>query len=67
MKTRRGYGKKNGRKKGKRIKNVNFSLIGTNAAGLNSKRESFYSLINRFRPTVITVQETKFSKIGFGF
>ena len=41
-----------------------FSLIGTNAAGINAKKESFYSLINRFKPSAITVQESKMNKPG---
>ena len=64
MKTRRGYGRKNARKIKQKTKNVNFSLLGTNAAGLNSKRESLYSVINLMSPSVMTVQETKFSKPG---
>ena len=61
-KTRLGYGKKNKRKNKEKI--INFSLIGTNAAGLLSKKESFFSIINQFKPSVFTVQETKHSKVG---
>ena len=64
LKTRRGYGRKNERRNKNGSKDENFSLLGTNAAGLNSKLESFYSSINNFQPSVITIQETKFSKAG---
>ena len=64
VKTRRGYGRKNKRINKNGGKNVFFSLLGTNSAGLNSKKESFYSLINQFKPAVITLQETKMSKTG---
>ena len=63
IKTRRGYGRKNGKRKIEG-KETYFSLLGTNAAGLNPKRESFFNLINNFKPSVTTVQETKFSKQG---
>lgn len=63
-KTRRGYGKKKDRKINKGNTNQLFSLIGTNAAGLNCKRESFFRLINKYRPSIITVQESKLSKPG---
>ena len=63
VKTRRGYGRKNG-KRNKKGKELCFSLIGTNAAGLNPKRESFYNLINKFLPSVVTIQETKLTKTG---
>ena len=64
MKTRRGYGKKNKRKNKNNIKDEFFTIMGTNSAGLNSKIESLYSLINRFKPTVITIQESKMPKPG---
>ena len=61
-KSRRGYGKKNRRKNNE--KNVKFSLLGTNSAGLKCKKESFFSLINKFSPSIITIQESKLSKPG---
>ena len=61
-KTKRGYGKKNERKNMEKL--INFSLIGTNAAGLTSKKESFFSILNQFKPSVFTVQETKHTKAG---
>ena len=64
IKYRRGQGKKNSRKNGKGKQSHEFSLLGTNSAGLNSKKESLFSLVNRFTPSVITIQETKLSKIG---
>ena len=62
--TRRGYGKKNNRKNIKGVKNVNFTLLGTNANGILGKQESLKSLINKFMPSVITVQEGKQGKKG---
>ena len=62
--TRRGYGKKNNRKNIKGVKNVNFTLLGTNANGILGKQESLKSLINKFKPCVITVQEGKQGKKG---
>ena len=64
IKTKRGYGRKNRKRNINGSKYICFSLIGTNAAGLNPKRDSFYSLINKFRPSVITVQESKLPKSG---
>ena len=61
-KTRRGYGQKNKRRK--RTNQINLSLIGTNSAGLTSKKESFYSIINKYKPSILTVQETKHKKVG---
>ena len=62
--TRRGYGKKNNKKYKKGIKNVKFLLMGTNANGLMGKQESLKNLINKFRPSVLTVQETKLARMG---
>ena len=62
--TRRGYGKKNKRKINKGIKKVKFSLLGTNANGILGKQDSLDSLLNKFRPNVITTQETKLGKKG---
>ena len=61
-KTRRGYGQKNKRRK--RTNQINLSLIGTNSAGLTSKKESFYSIINKYKPSTLTTQETKHNKAG---
>ena len=60
-KTRRGYGNKN--RKNKTENKQNLTIVGTNSAGLTSKKESFFSLINILNPSIITVQETKHSKI----
>ena len=43
---------------------VNLSILGSNAAGLKSKLESFYNTLNKFRPSICTIQETKNNKIG---
>ena len=60
-KTRRGYGEKNRRKNLE--KKQNLTIVGTNSAGLTSKKESFFSLVNILNPSIITVQETKHTKI----
>ena len=64
--TRRGYGKKNNirRKNNKKQVSVNFSVLGTNANGIKPKEESFYTAINHYNPSIITIQETKLSKPG---
>ena len=61
-KTRRGYGVKNLRKNN--LNEIKLSIIGTNSAGLKGKTESFFSLINIFSPSIITIQETKHKRIG---
>ena len=60
-KIRRGYGKKNIRKN--KLNEIKLSIVGTNSAGLKGKKESFFSLINMFSPSIITIQETKHKKI----
>ena len=37
--------------------------MGTNSAGLTSKKESFFNLVNSLNPSIITIQETKHTKI----
>ena len=60
-KTRRGYGQKN---RNKNLGNKqNLTIVGTNSAGLTSKTESFFNLINLLNPSIITVQETKHTKV----
>ena len=52
--TRRGYGTKN--RKNKLIKiNQNLTIVGTNSAGLTSKKESFFNLVNSLNPSIITI------------
>ena len=49
----------------KATKNVNFSIMGTNAAGLKAKKDSLLENIKLFNfPSVITVQESKLRKSG---
>ena len=60
--SRRGYGNKNKRKNNGKYEK--FSLLGTNAAGLKCKKESFFRVINKLSPSVITIQESKMSKPG---
>lgn len=56
QKTRRGYGRKNRNRQRK----VNQSI----ANGIQAKKESLFGNINVFRPSVITLQETKLRKTG---
>ena len=58
--SRRGYGRKNARNKLDNRKH-DLTLIGTNANGLSTKRESLFRIINIFKPSIVTVQETMFS------
>ena len=39
-------------------------MLGSNAAGLKSKTESFFNLFNKFKPSVVTIQESKHKKSG---
>ena len=48
----------------KKSKISKFSIMGTNAAGLKAKKDSLIQNIQLFRPSVITIQETKFRKSG---
>ena len=61
-KCRRGNGKKNRKKLS--FKEIQISIIGTNAAGLKSKKESLFNAINTFKASIVTLQETKHNKIG---
>ena len=61
-KTRRGFGTKNLRNK--TFETHSLTLVGTNANGLNPKRQSLFRIINRFRPSIITIQETMLSYYG---
>ena len=45
-------------------KNTKFSIIGTNANCLSTKKESLFSLINFFKPSAILIQETMMRTIG---
>ena len=56
---RGGVRSKNNRKK-KQNKIINFTIMGTNAAGLKAKRDSLLSNIEFFNfPSCITIQESK--------
>ena len=63
--TRRGYGIKNKNKREKGQKDVELTLLGSNANGLLGKQESLKSIINEFKPSIITIQESKTHKQGF--
>ena len=43
---------------------MEFSIFGSNANGINGKKESLLANINFFQPSVITIQETKLRKVG---
>ena len=58
--TRRGYGKK----KNNENNFKEFCLLGSNANGIQFKKESLQQNINQFKPTVITLQETKLRSMG---
>ena len=55
--TRRGR-----KRKGSCGKSENLSLLGSNANGIKSKMESLLSNISTFKPTILTIQETKLSR-----
>ena len=38
-------------------------IVGMNSAGLISKKESFFNIVNLLSPSIITVQETKHTKV----
>ena len=61
-KTRRGYSRKY--KEQSKYGNNSLTIIGTNAAGLNTKRESLFNLMNIFKPSIVTLKETKFLFYG---
>ena len=63
VKTRRGYGRKS-RKINLHDMPQTLSLVGNNAAGLNLKKESLLNLVNAVHPSIITLQETKFTQYG---
>lgn len=56
-KTRRG-------KRKSEILNKNFSIVGTNAAGLKNKMPSLQNCITQLRPGVVFIQETKLYRKG---
>ena len=63
-KTRRGNNKRKGSKPKNNNKSLNFSLLGTNSNGITNKLESLKHNIDIFKPTVVTIQETKARKLG---
>ena len=63
--TKRGGVRSRNNRNKKKFKNEKFSIMGTNAAGLKAKKDSLIENIRLFeRPSVITIQETKFRKMG---
>ena len=48
----------------KKPKPKQFIVIGTNADGLNGKRDSLYNTIEEVKPVAFLIQETKFSRKG---
>ena len=67
-KVKSGQPKKTRRGKGRRKKNESksnkFTIIGTNADGLMSKKESFANLIENNKPSCFMIQETKVKSTG---
>ena len=61
--TRRGYGKRN-EKKSNRDKYFKLSILGANSNGISNKLESLKHNIEMFKPTIVTLQETKARKYG---
>ena len=45
-------------------KNIKLCILGTNANGLLGKQESWKNAVNNFKPSIITVQETKINRMG---
>ena len=41
-----------------------FTVIGTNANGILSKKDSLFQIINHLKPSVICLQETKLKRKG---
>ena len=64
MGTNQGYGRKNRKRQRKGNKSIEFSILGSNANGIQAKQESLLGNINVFHPSVITLQETKLRKTG---
>ena len=63
--TKRGGVRSRNNRNKKKFKNEKFSIMGTNAAGLKAKKDSLIENIRLFdRPSIITIQETKFRKMG---
>ena len=55
--------------RGSKLKKINpintkFSLYGTNAAGLGNKIDSFENNVDKLKPSVIMLQETKLYQKG---
>ena len=60
-KTKRGYGRKNGKLRNNK---TNFSLLGVNCNGILNKQASLLNSTNTFKPSIVTLQETKVRKSG---
>ena len=60
-KTRRGYGRINGKKESYK---TNFSLLGANCNGILKKKASLLSTMSIFKPSIVTLQETKVRNSG---
>ena len=60
-KTRRGNWNKN---KGKKQEKFKFGILGTNCNGIVNKQDSLKAAVSLFKPSVLTLQETKSRKYG---
>ena len=63
-KTRRSKSKNKNKDKIFKCSSKTFVAIGNNAAGLRAKEKSFEEQINKFKPGVVFIQETKFKSKG---
>ena len=60
-KTRRGNWKK---KSNTKLKEIQFSLLGNNCNGIVNKQDSLKETMMTFKPSILTLQETKVRKHG---
>ena len=64
IKTRRGYGRKSRNRERKNNRKIKFSLLGSNSNGIINKLDSLKYTIGVFKPSIVTLQETKVRKLG---
>ena len=48
----------------KNVNHSNFSIIGQNISGLNSKIDSLLFMLNKLKPSCVLIQESKLRKTG---
>ena len=64
IKTKRGYGKKKSKRLKEKNQFIKFNVLGSNANGILNKLESLKHNIDKFQPSIVTLQETKARKMG---